>query len=84
MKFTVFLVLHLILFYSSTFASPVDSAKKEVPIPTVIRFIDDNAFTSQQVNYHSLDTTLDSIEIVNPAYGSHMNNLANHGSALSN
>ena len=83
MKFIVFFALHFILLCSCVIAVPVDSAKKEVPIPTLIKFIDENAFTTQQVNYHSLDTTLDSIEVINPVYGRHANHLANLGSAAS-
>ncbi len=83
MKFGIFLALSFIFFSECVLATPADSTKKEVNIPTLIKYIDGNAFASQRVSYHSLDTTLNGTEIINPAYSRHYNNLANLGSAAS-
>jgi hypothetical protein len=84
MKFRDFSTLILVLFAGfRAIASPEDTVKKEVKIPTLIKYIDDRAFTSQQVLFHLLDTTLNTIETVNPAVEYHYNFLSNIGSAAS-
>ena len=83
MKINAFLTLFLISLFllSEANALPEDSVKKEIRIPTLIKYIDGRAFTAQQVTYQYLDTTLNNIEIVNPAIARHYNYLSNIGSA---
>ncbi|MCX6291843.1 MAG: hypothetical protein NT126_08770 [Bacteroidetes bacterium] len=62
-------------------AAPADSSVKEVQIPTVLKYIHEHDFTAQDVRFHLLDTTLNDLEVINPAYREHFNFLANTGSA---
>ena len=85
MKFPVFLTLFLIslsAFYKAK-STPVDSTKSEIKIPTIIKYIDQDAFSLQQITFHMLDTTLNNLEITNPAIIEHANYLSNPGSAPS-
>ncbi len=84
MKIRGLLLLLVLLFtVPLAYASPEDTAKKVISIPTVIKYIDENAFTSQQVLFYALDTTLNNLEIINPTIWRHYNFLSNIGSAAS-
>jgi len=85
MKFKGFLFFLFVLLSGAirADASPEDTAKKEVKIPTLIKYIDEHAFSTQRFMYYSLDTALDGIEIENVAVRYHYNYLSNIGSAVS-
>ncbi len=81
---TFFLLSFVLIFVcSNAHASPEDSTQKEVKIPTVIRYIYGSALTDPEPSYHTLDTSMDNLEVVNPAVGLHYNYLSNTGSAAS-
>ncbi len=84
MKFRILIFFLLASFpFLTASASPEDTAKKEVKIPTLIKYIHGNAFSSPQLSFNSLDTSLTGVEIINPSIGKHYNNLSNLGSASS-
>lgn len=85
MKFRIFFALSFILLIAlnDAYSSTADSAKQEIKIPTLIKYIYGDAFSIPQLSYHSLDTSLDYLQRVNPALIRHYNYLANSGSAVS-
>lgn len=85
MKRSAFFTLFLLSIFSScnAVAYPADSLKKEIKIPTIIKYIDEIAFDSPEPSYHSFDSTLNNMEEVNPASREHYNFISNIGSAAS-
>ena len=85
MKFILFLTVLIISLaaFNRAKSAPIDSAKSEIKIPTFIKYIDHNAFSSQQITFHLLDTSLNNLQHINPATTEYANYLSNFGSATS-
>src|SRR6185436_2479948 len=85
MKFNFF-CLACAFFLDASFtasAAPEDSTKKETQIPTFIRYVSEADLQAGALYFYKLDTTLDNLEIVNPATVWQYDYLANIGSAAS-
>jgi len=77
------IILFLLFAFSGNLYAfqPDSAATREIKIPTVIKYMQEDAFSSPVIQFHSLDTTIDNLQRVNQSVARHYNYLSNDGSA---
>jgi len=86
----VFLFLIIIVFGSTAFAQqftpasttkPADSTSAKISVPTIIHYTTPETDANGQLKYFSFDSTLDDLQLVNPAIKYFYNDLSTIGTA---